>query len=257
MYDELAPGTQQRELEDLEEGVEEAGQYVHFNPERPEEHKNYDIGQDIGIHEKPLGPTSLAVKMNDADYHQLIRSLNIKQREFFHHVLNWIKTKDETLYAFLTGGAGVGKSVVVRALYQGLHRYLCSKEGENPDDIRILLCAPTGKAAYNINGLTLHNAFHVPPNTGGSPTLSFDVLNTLRMKYRNLTIIMIDEISMVGNKMFSLIESRLKKMKENKQTFGGLSVIVIGDLLQLKPVAGSWVFDNLKNGITSLAPNLE
>jgi hypothetical protein len=48
--------------------------------------------------------------------------------------------------------SSVGKSVVVKALFQGLHRYLCSKEGGDPDDIRILLCAPTGKAAYNING---------------------------------------------------------------------------------------------------------
>jgi predicted GTPase len=69
----------------------------------------------------------MAARMNEADYHQLIRSLNIKQREFYHHVLTWIKAKDEPLYAFLTGGAGVGKSVVVKALFQGLHRYLCSK----------------------------------------------------------------------------------------------------------------------------------
>jgi hypothetical protein len=49
-------------------------------------------------------------------------------------VLTWIKAKDEPLYAFLTGGAGVGKSVVVKALFQGLHRYLCSKEGEDPQN---------------------------------------------------------------------------------------------------------------------------
>lgn len=78
-YDEIAPGTQQRELDDLE-GVEDAEQYVHFNPDRAEEHNNYDIGQDIRIYQKPLGPTSLAVRMNEADYHQLIRSLDIKQR---------------------------------------------------------------------------------------------------------------------------------------------------------------------------------
>jgi hypothetical protein len=89
---------------------------------RAEEHNNYDIGQDIGIYQKPLGPTSLAVRMNEADYHQLIRSLNIKQREFYHHVFTWIKTKDEPLYAFSTGGAGVGKSVVVKARFQCLHR---------------------------------------------------------------------------------------------------------------------------------------
>ena len=255
-YDEIAPGTQQRDLDDLEEGVEDAEQYVHFNPDRPVMHKNYDIGQDIGISQKPLGPNSMAARMNEADYHQLIRSLNIKQRQFYHHVLTWIKAKDEPLYAFLTGGAGVGKSVVVKALFQGLHRYLCSKEGEDPDDIRILLCAPTGKAAYNINGLTLHNAFHVQPNKGPNQTISFDVLNTLRMKYRNLTVIIIDEISMVGNGMLSLIESRLQKMKENKQTFGSVSVIVIGDLLQLQPIGDGWVFNDFNKGITSLAPNL-
>ena len=260
-YDAIAPGTQQRELDDLEESVEEAEQYIHFNPDRAAEHKCYDIGQDIGICQKTLGPTSIAVRMNDADYHQLIRSLNIKQREFYHHVVTWIKTKDEPLYAFLTGGAGVGKSVVVRALYQGLHRYLCSKEGEDPDDVRILLCAPTGKSAYNINGLTLHNAFHVQGNKCkgaklANQRISFDVLNTLRMKYRNLTVIMIDEISMVGNEMFSIIESRAKKIKENKKTFGGISVIVIGDLLQLQPVGEGWVFSDLNKGISSLAPNL-
>ena len=166
------------------------------------------------------------------------------------------KTKDKLLYAILTGSAGVGKSVVVRPLFQGLHIHLCSKEAEDPDDIRILLCAPTGKAAYNINGVTLHNAFHIQPNMGSNQTLSFDVLNTLRMKYRNLTVIMIDEISMVGNEMFSLLESRLKKIKENKQAFGGVSVIVIGDLLQLKPVCGNWIFNDLDKGIACLAPNL-
>ena len=50
------------------------------------------------------------------------------------------------LYMHLSGGAGIGKSVVIRALYQTLYRLLNLKEGENPDDIRILLCAYTSKA---------------------------------------------------------------------------------------------------------------
>ncbi|VDI78481.1 Hypothetical predicted protein [Mytilus galloprovincialis] len=87
-------------------------------------------------------------------------------------------------------GAGCGKSVVVRTIFQALHRHLCSIEGEDPDDIRILLCAPTGKAAYNINGLTIHNAFQIQPNKGLDQSLSCDVLNTLRMKYRNLSLIL-------------------------------------------------------------------
>ncbi|VDI44405.1 Hypothetical predicted protein [Mytilus galloprovincialis] len=85
-------------------------------------------------------------------------------------------------------GAGCGKSVVVRTIFQALHRHLCSIEGEDPDDIRILLCAPTGKAAYNINGLTIHNAFQIQPNKGLDQSLSCDVLNTLRMKITEICL---------------------------------------------------------------------
>ncbi|VDI78734.1 Hypothetical predicted protein [Mytilus galloprovincialis] len=152
-------------------------------------------------------------------------------------------------------GAGCGKSVVVRTIFQALHRHLCSIEGEDPDDIRILLCAPTGKAAYNINGLTIHNAFQIQPNKGLDQSLSCDVLNTLRMKYRNLSLILIDEISMVGNKMFSLLERRLKKIKGSNCSFGGVSIIAIGDFFQLQPVFDSWIFNDLSKGLTALAPN--
>ena len=64
------------------------------------------------------------------------------------------------IYAFLTGDAGVGKSVVIRALYQSLYRILNLRDCENPDDIRILLCAYMGFAAFDIMGQTICSAFH-------------------------------------------------------------------------------------------------
>ena len=90
----------------------------------------------------------------------LLRRLNLRQREFFNHVVRWIKCKDEPIYAFLTGGAGVGKSVVIRALYQSLYRILNLRDGEHPDDIKILLCAFVGFAAFSISGQTIYSAFH-------------------------------------------------------------------------------------------------
>jgi hypothetical protein len=51
------------------------------------------------------------------------------------------------------------------------------------------------------------------------------------MKYRNLSIVMIDEISMVGNKMMSLLNSRLQTIKGNHQLFGGISIIMLGSKL--------------------------
>ena len=72
----------------------------------------------------------------------------------------WIKCKDEPVYAFLTGCAGVAKYVVIKALYQGLYRLLNLRDGENPDDIRILLCAYMGFAAFNVSCQTICSAFH-------------------------------------------------------------------------------------------------
>ena len=96
----------------------------------------------------------------DEEYLSLLRSLNLRQREFFNHIIHCIKCRDEPIYAFLSGGAGVGKSVVIRALYQSLYRILNLRQGENPDDTRVLVCAYMGTAAFNIGGNTICSAFH-------------------------------------------------------------------------------------------------
>ena len=104
--------------------------------------------------------------MPDSKYREPINSLNVKQREFFVHILQTVKTKTDQLHVFLSGGAGVGKSVVVTALFEALQRYLTSDPGDNPENCKILLCAPTGKAAFHINGVTLHSAFRIPASQG-------------------------------------------------------------------------------------------
>ena len=91
--------------------------------------------------------------------------LNEKKRKIFTHIVHSLsQNPNQQLCVFITGGAGVGKSVVIRTIYQALHRMLCSESGQNPEDLRILLCAYTGLAAYNIQGSTLHNAFAIEPN---------------------------------------------------------------------------------------------
>ncbi|XP_061184994.1 uncharacterized protein LOC133193010 [Saccostrea echinata] len=234
-FDELAPNAQQREAEDENEGSLESENFVQFNPERPIEQRQYDIGSDIGIPSTRQITEESSVRLPDSEYLKLLGSLNVKQREFFNHVLHWVKTKREPIYSFLSGGAGVGKSVLIGALYQALHRYLCSIEGENPDDIRILLCAYTGKAAYNIGGATIASAFHQKINQS-QQSLHCDELNTFRTKYQNLKLIIIDEISMVGNRSLALIDSRLQLLTGIKKPFGGISIIAVGDFFHLKPV---------------------
>ena len=81
------------------------------------------------------------------------------------------------------------------------------KDGENPDDIRILLYAFTGKAAYNINGVTIGSAF-LKKFKQGNNLLSADELNTFRIKYRHLKVVIIDEISIVGTNTLNFLNTR-------------------------------------------------
>ncbi|XP_062577686.1 uncharacterized protein LOC134239531 [Saccostrea cucullata] len=257
-FDRVAPSAEQTEQEDFDEGSRESEAFVYFDPKRPENHQNYDIGIDLGL---PSSSTNddqtLQYKMTNEMYFQLVSKLNKKQMEFFTHVLHWIKTKKEPLRVFLTGGAGVGKSVVVRTLYEALTRHYCSTEGENPDDCKVLLCAPTGKAAFNIKGQTIHSAFKIPASQGfNCKPLDSESLNSLRTKYKYLSTVIIDEVSMVGNSQLNCVHERLKQIKGSKEYFGGINVILIGDLFQLKPVMDGWVFDDLKKNFGPLATNL-
>ena len=78
----------------------------------------------------------------------MCRRLNLIQRRIFLHTLHCFKTnKQLPMYLYIGGGAGVGKSTVIRALYEGLVRYFNSLPSTNPDAIKVLLAAPTGKAA--------------------------------------------------------------------------------------------------------------
>ena len=80
-----------------------------------------------------------------------------------------------------------------------------------PDDVIVLLTAPTGVAAFNINGMTLHSAFLLGTGkyTSFQP-LGHDRLNTLRSKLSKLTLVIIDEVSMVGASMLLEIHKRLQ-----------------------------------------------
>ena len=255
-YDQTAPNAEQENREAEEEGSKESEHFVYFNPSRVVEHRHYDIGIELQSTCSVPPVETTGIMLPDEEYLTLLRSLNLRQREFFNHIVHWIKCKDEPVYAFLTGGAGVGKSVVIRALYQTLYRILNLKDGENPDDKRILLCAYMGFAAFNISGQTICSAFHKKMYNKGTNHLSADELNTFRIKYRHLKVVIIDEISMVGNMTLSFIDTRLQQLTGSKAAFGGLSVIAVGDLYQLKPVGDFLICLDLKEGASSLARNL-
>ena len=254
----VAPNSQYRDEQDKEIGSKFSELYGCFDPGKDKQHAEYDLINDIGIYPRTNDDEELVLKrLKDADFRKLVQSLNIEQKEFFYHVLNSVKTEKLPLRLFLSGGAGVGKSTVTNALYEAFIRYLNSQPENDPDDISVVKVAPTGKAAFNIRGNTLHSAFKIPPNRGFNYcTLDRDRLNTIRSQLQRMQVVFIDEISMVGSGMFNFLDLRLQQIMGTKEPFGGLSIITVGDLFQLKPVFDNWIFENSKDGYTALATNL-
>ena len=113
-------------------------------------------------------------------------------------------------------------------------------------DVTCLTLAPTGTAAFNIGGLTIQSGLLIPIHASAFKNLSTDNLKTLRSRLKNLQVVIIDEISMVGSNVFHQIHRRLEEIKGTNSfdsLFGNVTVIAVGDLYQLPPVGGNFVFD--------------
>lgn len=222
--------------------------------------EDYDLGDDLGISRRRVSLGELpTAEVNNEQYLQSVRALNMEQKQFFYHILHKVKCKSLPFYTFLSGGAGCGKSVLIMAIHQAVLKFLSHVHGEDPSSIKILLCAPTGKAAHNIGGCTIHSAFCIPASQGFHfKPLDMQQLNTLRSRFHDLKIVIIDEISMVGRGMLNFINLRLQEIKGCTKPFGGVSILAVGDLYQLKPVLDSWVFSQVyrKPELQCIASNL-
>lgn len=182
--------------------------------------------------------------IDDQNYTRIMRSLCEKQRRFILNVLFKLKSYSSPFYMFLHGGAGVGKSHLITAIVQSHLRLHSKTAGVNPDDTCVIVTAPTGKAAFNVNGMTLHCAFKLPPTQYGGRLCPLDdgAVNILRLKLHSVKLIIVDEISMVSVKQLYEIDQRLQQIFCTTADFGGRSVIVCGHFRQLPPVMGSHVF---------------
>ena len=120
----------------------------------------------------------------------------------------------------------------------GLERDLSNKS--------VLLCAPTGKAAFNINGSTVHSTFHLPLNQSELQELSSDISNTIASELSELQVVIIDEISMVSSTVFLWIDQRLREIFGTNAAFSGRHVLILGDFWQIPPVHDSPIYDPFK-----------
>ena len=158
----------------------------------------------------------------------------------------------DSFYIFLSGGGGVGKSFLTNTLTQYLKRVLRYPGQLIDKQPSVLVTASTGKAAVGINGITLHSAFRLPIKTMGKcfqyKKPKDEIIHDMRNRYKYLKVLMIDEISMVGCQTFQHLDLAMQLIMSNSAPFGGVSVIAIGDLLQLPPVNQQGVYMCPKKG---------
>ena len=124
---------------------------------------------------------------------------------------------------FLTGGAGTGKSTIIRA-------YMAATTN------KVFLLAPTGIAASRIGGSTIHRFFSLRQRIY-TPEQAMNLMPAQVLAYQELDTLIIDEISMTRVDILHAIDLSLQQANEDSRPFGGKQIILIGDLYQLSPVA--------------------
>ena len=182
----------------------------------------------------------------------MARSLDSDQRMALDIIVEYAKKKCAYVkggYAVpkppllcVSGGAGTGKSHFIRALAVTFEYWMTVGTTRRTGNPFTLLLAPTGKAASIIEGTTLHSAFNF------SLRNEYFVLNDQNREnkqelYENLSLVILDEMSMVSADLFYRANMRLKELKRNSNSdFGGVAVVLCGDLMQLPPVHARWIF---------------
>ncbi|NBU52242.1 MAG: AAA family ATPase [Chitinophagia bacterium] len=149
-----------------------------------------------------------------------MKNLPKQINEEFNAILDLVE-KGENL--FITGRAGTGKSTLLSILKRTTRK-------------NAAILAPTGIAALNVGGQTIHSFFRFPPKLMDGSELG---KRRNHKFYKKLQVLIIDEISMVRADMMDNIDIFLRNNIEEPRPFGGVQLIVFGDLFQLPPVVAS------------------
>jgi hypothetical protein len=135
--------------------------------------------------------------------------------------------EDTNESAFITGRAGTGKSYLLNFFVANSRK-------------SVVVVAPTGVAAINVGGQTIHSFFRIPP-TDPIDKSSLVPSSSRRELYKNLDVVVVDEVSMVRSDVIDAMDHVLQEANGNSLPFGGKQMLMFGDLYQLPPVANPQV----------------
>jgi ATP-dependent exoDNAse (exonuclease V) alpha subunit len=138
---------------------------------------------------------------------------------------------------FLTGKAGTGKSTFLRDYAEATGK-------------KHIILAPTGIAAINARGITIHSFFQIPfgPVQPMDPRLSTSRIRAYKRDImRKMELMIIDEVSMIRADIMDAMDHILRKVRRDPRPFGGVQLLLVGDLLQLEPVVKNEEWGMLQN----------
>lgn len=154
--------------------------------------------------------------------------------------LAWQFIENTGTHLFLTGKAGTGKTTFLRQLREHTPK-------------RMIVLAPTGIAAINAGGVTIHSFFqlsfapYVPETTFNSAQMHYRFSKEKRRIIRSMDLLVIDEISMVRADLLDAVDAALRRYRDRDKPFGGVQLLMIGDLQQLAPVVKENEWELLRN----------
>lgn len=140
----------------------------------------------------------------------------------FEEALDLLENSTKNL--FITGNAGTGKSTLLEYF-------------KSTTEKKVAILAPTGVAALNVEGQTIHSFFLIPPNITPDKVLDHKLSDKRKKLISSIDMIIIDEASMLRADLLDCIDVSLRHhRKEDSLPFGGVQMVFIGDLYQLPPV---------------------
>lgn len=193
-------------------------------------------------------PETNEPQFTENDFTNNRQALNIEQRRLFQFVSMQINREihgenPRPLRIFVTGSAGTGKSFTLKMIAELIRRRYQILE-QNGCFVKV--CAYTGVAAILIGGQTLHSVFKLKVQKGRSlpnlTPLTGVWAEQFRKIFRNVRFVIIDEVSMLPYELLYQIHLRLQELKCNRELFGGVNVLLFGDLMQLPPVVGTPIY---------------
>ena len=246
--EELDPDGEQIDCDGDEFGLENVAEYEGLHPEELRESEDFEISENRLFRTLLIDMTSLL---------ESTRILAEEQKIALNIIIDYCKLLRKAVNSkslplckppllIVHGGAGTGKSMLIQVMSKWV-QHILQQPGDDCDSPYIVRAAPTGMAAANIEGSTMHSAFNFNFGYNFIP-LSDQKRDMFRKNFKNVQVVIVDEFSMMKSDQLYQLHLRLCEIKQNDSPFGNAAVVLLGDLMQLKPIKGSYIFEKPRFG---------